>query len=551
VKHKSQKQPEDTGTPPLMNRTGKDASPIDSAAQAKNAEETPIVGQLNGGSELASVRAEYEASARPVGTMPIPMSPKGLAQQATGLAGGKKPNVFLDKLSERLAFERSGTRLYEGVIAKLDARGTFPNGPTREALVAIHDEELKHFKMLSAVVERLGADPTVMSPCADVGAVASSGLVQVIADPRTTLPQALHAILIAELVDTDGWQLLIDLCEDLGHDELMADFQAGLRRAASIRRGDERGPTPAALHQNRSPTMRIHHLNAISTCPLGGVLIDGVTVGLRGRLTCHCLLVESASGLLLVDTGLGLRDVEAPRDRLSKFFLFLVRPDLRAEMTAHQQILRLGYRPSDVRDIVLTHLDFDHAGGLDDFPRARVHLLTPECDAATARPTWLDRQRYRPAQWGSRDRWVAHDAPAGEGWLGFEGAVAIPGTKDEVLLVPLLGHTFGHAGVAVRGASGWNLLAGDAYFDGREMDLDRPRCTAGLRFYQWMMEKDRPTRLANQTRLRELKRARGDEITIFSSHDVPEFERLSGRMHDVPIQAGATRSAPQAASPVH
>jgi hypothetical protein len=37
--------------------------------------------------------------------------------------------------------------------------------------------------------------------------------------------------------------------------------------------------------------MRIHHLNAISTCPVGGALTDGRTFGLRGRLACHCLLV--------------------------------------------------------------------------------------------------------------------------------------------------------------------------------------------------------------------------------------------------------------------
>jgi len=52
-----------------------------------------------------------------------------------------------------------------------------------------------------------------------------------------------------------------------------------------------------------------------------------------------------------------------------------------------------------VTDIVLTHLDFDHAGGLDDFPRARVHLLAIERDCALQQARWLDRQRYRPQQW--------------------------------------------------------------------------------------------------------------------------------------------------------
>ncbi|HLM75875.1 MAG TPA: hypothetical protein VK459_24360, partial [Polyangiaceae bacterium] len=98
--------------------------------------------------------------------------------------------------------------------------------------------------------------------------------------------------------------------------------------------------------------MRVHHLNCISTCPLGGKLMDGFSSGsLRGRLACHCLLVEAGSQLVLIDTGFGLRDVADPFGRLSKFFLALVRPELREEMTAYRQIQRLGYDPRDVRHI--------------------------------------------------------------------------------------------------------------------------------------------------------------------------------------------------------
>src|SRR3954466_4163679 len=111
--------------------------------------------------------------------------------------------------------------------------------------------------------------------------------------------------------------------------------------------------------------------------------MDGRTPSVltRGELACHCLLVETASSLVLVDTGLGLRDVANPRSRLSGFFLALVKPDFREEMTAVRQVARLGHDPRDVRHIVLSHLDFDHAGGLDDFPHATVHLLARERDA--------------------------------------------------------------------------------------------------------------------------------------------------------------------------
>ena len=104
-----------------------------------------------------------------------------------------------------------------------------------------------------------------------------------------------------------------------------------------------------------------------------------------------------------------------------------------------------------------------------------------------------------------------------------------------MLLVPLAGHTLGHAGVAVRSGEGWLLMAGDAYFYHREMDLDDPWCTPGLRMYQTLMEKDRRARLGNQQRLRALKAQYGALIDILSAHDPVEFERVAGRgMHTLP-----------------
>jgi glyoxylase-like metal-dependent hydrolase (beta-lactamase superfamily II) len=242
---------------------------------------------------------------------------------------------------------------------------------------------------------------------------------------------------------------------------------------------------------------------------------------------------------VLIDTGFGLRDVAEPRKRISPFFRALVRPELRAEMTATRQIAALGYSPEDVRDIVLTHLDFDHAGGLDDFPWARVHLLRRERDAAVAQQTWLDRQRFRPQQWATRDRWLLYESGEGEPWFGFDAVRHLAGLEPDVLLVPLVGHTSGHAGVAVDTGEGWLLDAGDAYFFHAEMDRERPWCTPGLRLYQTMMEKDRAARLWNQERLRELKHEHSRDVKVFCSHDVREFESLTGRSSRQPVHARA------------
>lgn len=93
---------------------------------------------------------------------------------------------------------------------------------------------------------------------------------------------------------------------------------------------------PLAPHRHHDrPSLELH-----LTCPLGGRLMDGHTGSLlqRGLLTCHCLLVETHEGLVLVDTGFGLRDVANPRSRISRFFLTLVSPDLQEEMTAIRQM---------------------------------------------------------------------------------------------------------------------------------------------------------------------------------------------------------------------
>ncbi len=263
-------------------------------------------------------------------------------------------------------------------------------------------------------------------------------------------------------------------------------------------------------------------------CPLGGRLMYGAKrESDQRRLVCHCLLVETPHhGLVLVDTGLGLRDVRAPRERLSGFFRRLNRIRLAEKETAVRQIEALGFRAGDVRHIVLTHLDFDHAGGIEDFPGAAVHVLGTELDAARHRRRGLiARGRYRPQQWDGEIDWRVYDAE-GEPWFGFASVRGLKGLPPEILMVPLVGHTWGHCGIAVRMPDRWLLHAGDAYFHAHEMDLAEPRCPPGLRAYQRVMEVNRRARLTNQARLRTLIRGHGGEVELFCAHDAAEFIRL-------------------------
>ncbi len=278
--------------------------------------------------------------------------------------------------------------------------------------------------------------------------------------------------------------------------------------------------------------MRVHHLNCGTDCPVGGALFDGYSGGATGRLVCHCLLIETdAHGLVLVDTGYGLRDVAHPHghpSRITRAWRGLLNIQLREAECAVPQIRALGLDPADVRHIVLTHLDFDHAGGLEDFPGATVHVLEAEYrDATGPRAGFIARNRYRPPQLDGVANWRLYPARAGEGWFGFDAVRGLEGLPPEILLVPLPGHSWGHAGVAIRrgGDAEWLLHAGDAYFYRGEMRAARRRCTPGLRAYQRLMEVDRGRRMDNQARLRRLSVERRDKVQVVCAHDPEEFDR--------------------------
>jgi rubrerythrin len=212
-----------------VNRTGIQTSPelarelTEGAAAASPSSE--------GGPEaIAAARAEYIKEGLPVGSLPPPpASLEGVVEGAAQLVGTTTGVATLaDKLSERLAFERTGTRLYETLIGKVAALGEGAPGPTLAQLEEIREDELRHFLLVNRAITTLGGDPTVMSPCADTVMVSSLGLLQVLTDPRTTIAQSLQAILTAELTDRDGWELLITLADELGHEELVREFRGAL-----------------------------------------------------------------------------------------------------------------------------------------------------------------------------------------------------------------------------------------------------------------------------------------------------------------------------------
>ena len=251
-------------------------------------------------------------------------------------------------------------------------------------------------------------------------------------------------------------------------------------------------------------------------CPRGARLLAGRGGLLEpSRVVAHCLLLEAGGELVLVDTGFGLGDCSDP-NRLGRRFRALVRPVCEESETAVRQLEGLGYDPADVRHIITTHLDLDHAGGIGDFPEAQIHLFASELAEAQS-PGLLERARYVRSQWGENPHWVEYRG-GGDHWFGFESIRLLPDLDCEIALIPLPGHTAGHCGVALKTADGWLLHCGDAFFFHGEVESP-PRCPPGLRFFQNLNQHDGKARHHNQERLRELRREHGDEVTLICSHD--------------------------------
>ena len=210
-----------------MNKTGIDMSPIDIQELLSGVEASNPSSQ---GDEqtLASYRRSYITDADPIGSVPVPGSLKGAAKTGMQKLMGRKPEVLLDKLGARLAFERAGTRLYDALLSKCLSRSDEADGLPMDRLQEFRNEEAQHFVLVWDAMKGLGADPTAVTPGADVEGVASIGLMQVMTDPRTSVAQSLHAIHIAELADHDGWELLIKLAEELGQDDMASKFKGAL-----------------------------------------------------------------------------------------------------------------------------------------------------------------------------------------------------------------------------------------------------------------------------------------------------------------------------------
>jgi len=234
-------------------------------------------------------------------------------------------------------------------------------------------------------------------------------------------------------------------------------------------------------------------------------------------VVCHCLAFAENDSIILVDAGIRLLDVHNPVTRLGAELIEAAGFQFNEADTAIRRLEALGLRPAHVTDIVLTHGDPDHVGGLADFPGARVHIAAEElANIERGSPRFVQKLFEHGPNWKI-------SAAKSVSWFGLPARSLDLPVTSKVLLVPLHGHTHGHCGVAVETEGGWMLHAGDAYFLREELtEADHP--VAGLSAARAQDSEARKASLANLSRIHA---EHADAVSMFCYHDISELPEES------------------------
>ena len=268
--------------------------------------------------------------------------------------------------------------------------------------------------------------------------------------------------------------------------------------------------------------MIVHHLNCGTMNAFGLPSEDGTgRFFKRGYGVIHCLLIETRDGLVLVDTGWGMRDCSDPSPAV-KQFMNMTHCSGDIGETAVRQVAQLGYSPADVKHIFLTHLHMDHAGGLPDFPDATIHIFSSELDACMHPRTLVEWRTYRPEHWVHHPKWQNHQLQ-GDRWFGFDCAPPVRMGETEFVMIPFIGHTRGHCCIAVSTGDQWLLHSGDVYGYYRQVDPIQPYQHPNGRLMERILTTGFKMPRRHWVSLRNLLREHGDRIQTFCAHDAHEF----------------------------
>lgn len=143
--------------------------------------------------------------------------------------GQANPEKVIDLLCERLAYERTGVKLYDAIIKK--ARGSKLTTHLKKVMKELQehrDQEQEHADWCAEQITNLGGDPELKTEMALLTETESQGIEQIIFSDAP-LSQMFHALNSAELTDNAGWAQLVGLAEQVGDEEARREFQERLK----------------------------------------------------------------------------------------------------------------------------------------------------------------------------------------------------------------------------------------------------------------------------------------------------------------------------------
>jgi len=138
---------------------------------------------------------------------------------------GKNVSRVIDLLNERLAFERAGVKLYDTILARMRSDRRVER--MVEQMKEHREQEKEHEEWLEEQIRALGGDAHTPSEKSILVQAESQGIEHVIErDPQ--LPHDFHALLVAELADNAGWDLLVQLADEVGDRDAKKEFKKRL-----------------------------------------------------------------------------------------------------------------------------------------------------------------------------------------------------------------------------------------------------------------------------------------------------------------------------------
>lgn len=224
--------------------------------------------------------------------------------------------------------------------------------------------------------------------------------------------------------------------------------------------------------------------------------------------------IEHEEGVIVVDTGETARALTPGYFPVWHPFFHMVRFRIEPEDEIGPQLRNLGIAPSDVRQVLLTHLHTDHAGGLAHFEKSRIWVNRPDYETASGSFGWL--QGYLPRNWPAwwKPEFIRFEAePMGP----FAQSMKLTRSGD-VIVIRTPGHTPAHVSVLVRGAPSW-FLAGDTSYNEKlllagKVDGVSPNVAQAL-----------------ETGKKILELARMEPLIYLPAHDPDNLARIATNCH--------------------